>query len=63
MKLTKREEQLVEWLRDDAAQTDEQVRRWHKERGLSLTQAFEWESLIALKLGLAKAVEKGEPWK
>lgn len=51
---------IVAWLREDAGKTREDVRRMHARRQLTPAQTAEWESMIALKSGLADAIERGD---
>ena len=53
-------QRIVAWLREDACKTREDLRRLHAARKLTIAQTAEWENLIALKSGIAAAIEAGE---
>lgn len=52
--------QVVAWLRDDACKTRDDLSRLHAARKLTIAQTAEWEVLIALKSGIADAIERGD---
>jgi len=50
------------WLRKDAGKTRDTLRHLHALKTLSFSQSEDWEALIAAKIGLADAFERGD-WK
>ena len=54
---------VVEWLRDDADQTEIEAGHIVKNSsGNPRKNAAEWAMLVAMKRGLADAIERGEPF-
>ncbi|MDF0543311.1 hypothetical protein PX699_13215 [Sphingobium sp. H39-3-25] len=53
-------ERIVAWLRNDAAATRGDLRQLHADKRLTTPQTMEWENLIALKSGIADAIERGD---
>jgi len=54
---------VVEWLREDANQTEVEATRIVKNTsGNARQNAAEWSMLVRLKRGLADAIERGEPF-
>ena len=54
---------VVEWLRDDADQTEVEATRIVKNTsGNARQNAAEWSMLVRLKRGLADAIERGDPF-
>jgi hypothetical protein len=51
---------IVAWLRDDTGETAKDLRRLHANKRLSSQMTREWEHLIALKAGIADAIERGD---
>lgn len=51
---------VVAWLRCDAAETRRDLTRLHAKRKLTIGQTAEWETLIAMKCGIADAISRGE---
>ena len=52
--------QIIAWLRDDAGKTRDDLRRLPAARKLTRGQTAEWEALIAMKAGIAEAIERGD---
>ena len=51
---------IVAWLRGDTGETAKDLRRLHANKRLSAQMTREWEQLIEIKAGIAKAIEAGE---
>ncbi|HEX7854462.1 MAG TPA: hypothetical protein VF503_12275 [Sphingobium sp.] len=51
---------VVAWLRADAGMARADLTRLHAARKLTPSRTAEWEGLIALKIGIAGAIERGE---
>ena len=50
---------VVAWLFEDAAQTRDDLSRLHKGKKLTAAQTQEWETLIAMKVGIARCIQRG----
>lgn len=51
---------IVDWLADDASQTDSDLRGLHRRKLLTPKQTLEWEAQIAAKSGVAAAIARHE---
>ena len=53
-------EAVVAWLFEDASQTRNDLGCLHKRKKLTLAQTEQWETLIAMKVGIARCIQRGD---
>lgn len=53
-------EAVVAWLFEDAAQTRAEVSLLHKRKKLPPAQTEQWDVLIAMKVGIARCIQRGD---
>jgi hypothetical protein len=51
---------VVDWLRDDAIKTADEVRSLHARKKLTPLMSAEWDAMVQTKAGVAGAIERGE---